>query len=162
MTGFPSKIERFALVGWIAGIFFSSTSLAGRSSDEAFHSISRFFGYEPDPDAPDPDRIHFLAEKSVHIVLFSVLGILLWRRIPNRGQKVLTSLLSGTIIGAFSEFLQRFFPERDPAISDVLINIGGTAVGIAVCEIQKSKRDGPTVGDSGRSDGPEHSTTPIY
>ncbi len=42
-------------------------------------------------------------------------------------------LLCGAIVGSCSEYLQRFFPDRDPAIRDVLINIGGTALGLLIC-----------------------------
>jgi VanZ family protein len=74
-----------------------------------------------------------LADKSVHVSLFLVLALLLWRILPNAPWKIAAILVSGALVGSASEFLQRFFPGRDPAVRDVLINIGGTAIGAAVC-----------------------------
>jgi VanZ family protein len=42
-------------------------------------------------------------------------------------------LASGFTIGSISEFLQSFFPDRDPALRDVVINTTGTALGIVLC-----------------------------
>ena len=44
-------------------------------------------------------------------------------------------VLCGALVGLCSEFLQRFFPDRDPAIRDVIINICGTALGLAICAV---------------------------
>jgi len=38
--------------------------------------------------------------------------------------------------------LQRFFPGRDPALRDVLINVGGTALGVAA-SVLAAKRSRP-------------------
>jgi VanZ family protein len=62
-----------------------------------------------------------------------VLAVLLWQALRHSEKKIWFILLSGAAVGSCSEFLQRFFPGRDPAIRDVLINIGGTAIGIAFC-----------------------------
>jgi VanZ family protein len=73
-----------------------------------------------------------LADKGVHVSLFFVLALLLWRILPDVQWKIARILLFGAAVGSASEFLQSFFPGRDPALRDVLINIGGTAVGIGV------------------------------
>ncbi len=82
------------------------------------------------PNSSPYGVIHLLADKSVHVGLFCVLAILLWKALPNTARKPLIILAIGALVGSCSEFLQRFFPDRDPAIRDVLINIGGTALGI--------------------------------
>jgi VanZ family protein len=76
--------------------------------------------------------IHLLADKGFHVTLFSILAVLLWRAIPAGPRKIISILLVGGIVGSISEGLQSFFPGRDPAIRDVLINIAGTAFGIAL------------------------------
>lgn len=122
----------WALVGWIGVIFLSSTSLAGEKSERAFSYLSDIFLARLPTDTSAAGVVHLLADKSVHVGLFCVLGMLLWKTLPIARRKIAVVLLQGAIIGSCSEFLQRFFPGRDPAISDVLINIGGTAIGIAI------------------------------
>jgi VanZ family protein len=113
-------------------IFFSSTSVAGEKSERAFSYLSQMFLSRLQTDTSSERVVHLLADKSVHIGLFCVLGMLVWKTLPNARRKIAVVLLWGAIIGSCSEFLQRFFPGRDPAISDVLINVGGTAIGIAI------------------------------
>ena len=73
--------------------------------------------------------VHLLADKGFHVTLFLVLAVLLWKALPPGSWKVAGILILGAIMGSASEFLQSFFPGRDPAIRDVLINIAGTAIG---------------------------------
>jgi VanZ family protein len=122
----------WALVGWIGVIFLSSTSLAYEKSERAFKYLSEIFLAQLQTDTSSEGVVHLLADKSVHIGLFCVLGMLLWKTLPHVRRKIAVVLLQGAIVGSCSEFLQRFFPGRDPAISDLLINVGGTAIGIAV------------------------------
>lgn len=74
--------------------------------------------------------VHLLADKGVHVSLFFVLALLLWKTLPDAQWKIARILLLGAAVGSASEFLQSFFPGRDPALRDVLINLGGTAVGV--------------------------------
>jgi VanZ family protein len=75
---------------------------------------------------------HLLADKGFHVTLFLVLAVLLWKALSPGPWKVARILILGAILGSASEFLQSFFPGRDPAVRDVLINIAGTAFGIAL------------------------------
>ena len=120
---------------WTGLIFFSSTSAASEWCESAFRWIyAGLFGSRQDSgDTP----LHFLAEKSVHLTLFCVLGILLWRVYASlaRGRRFALVAFTGLVIGSLSEYLQSFFPGRDPSLRDVLINLTGTAIGagIALC-----------------------------
>ncbi len=122
-----------AVAAWLGVIAFSSTSMAGQGSQEAFVSLSSILFRYLHPSYTEYLIIHFLADKSVHVALFAVLGILLWQAIPSWRWKPVVILVAGGLIGSCSEFLQSFFPGRDPAIRDVLINIGGTALGLGIC-----------------------------
>jgi VanZ family protein len=122
-----------ALIVWIGVIFFSSTSLASQWCEEGFRFLSGIIFSHLHPDDSSYGLIHLLADKSVHVGLFLVLALLLWRILPNAPWKIAAILVFGALVGSASEFLQRFFPGRDPAVRDVLINIGGTAIGAAVC-----------------------------
>jgi VanZ family protein len=80
--------------------------------------------------------LHFWAEKSVHLVLFSILALLLWKSFANRRGKPAWILLAGTSAGCASEILQRFFPGRDPALRDVGFDIAGTIAGIIIASLR--------------------------
>src|ERR1017187_6797636 len=108
---------------WIVVILLSSTSAAAEHAGRIFDwSYRTLFG----PYSPS-DRSRtclFLAEKSVHLTLFFVLGLLLsrWPMAPQRRFSG-AALAAGLIVGSSSEFLQNFFPGRDPALRDVVINV---------------------------------------
>ncbi len=125
----------WAVVAWIGVIFFSSTSLASKWAEGLFNFISSEFLSGLHPDSPSFGIVHLLADKGFHVSLFCVLAILLWLAVMHGGRKWLLILLAGASVGACSELLQRFFPDRDPAVRDVLINIGGTALGLIVCKL---------------------------
>jgi VanZ family protein len=122
-----------ALIAWIGVIFFSSTSLAAEWCEEGFHFLSAIILGHSLSSNSSYRLIHLLADKSVHVALFFVLALLLWRILPNAPWKIAAILFCGALVGSASEFLQRFFPGRDPAVRDVLINICGTGIGAAVC-----------------------------
>jgi VanZ family protein len=120
-----------AVIAWVGVIFFSSTSLASQWCEQAFHFLSAMIFGHLGADS-SYGLIHLLADKGVHVSLFFVLALLLWRILPDVQWKIAGILLLGAVVGSASEFLQRFFPGRDPALRDVLINLAGTAVGVAV------------------------------
>ena len=125
----------WVLIAWIGVIFSSSTSLAGKTSEQLFSYLSELLFPELHTETSSYATLHFVADKGVHVFLFCVLGILLWKELSKMGvgRKIATALLLGAIVGSCSEILQRFFPGRDPAITDVLINVGATAIGLAGC-----------------------------
>jgi VanZ family protein len=120
-----------ATVAWIAVIFFSSTNLAEQWSEQAFRYLS---GQILPAMNPGPLGImHLVADKGLHVTMFCVLAVLLYLAVPAMRQKTVLILLAGFLVGSASEFLQRFFPGRDPALRDVLINTAGTALGLSFC-----------------------------
>lgn len=137
MNNLPTSIWRSALAAWVLLIFFSSTSLASQWCESGFSYVSSVLFRHLHPHSSSYDLFHLLADKGLHVTLFCVLGILLWNAFPNLQHRATTVLVCGAIVGSCSEFLQRFFPGRDPAIRDVLINIGGTALGLALCALRR-------------------------
>jgi len=134
-----------AVFVWIGVIFFSSTSWAGEWCEEAYSYLSaHFFG---DSGEQIYARVtHLLAEKGVHVTLFATLAILLWGALGDRRRKVLRIIGIGLIVGSMSEFLQRFFPNRDPAIRDVAINVCGATLGALLCMLFSRRRDASRTG----------------
>lgn len=136
---------KVAVAGWIAVVFFSSTTLAAQWSESAFRFVCSLFLPHMLPHHSAYGRLHFIAEKGVHVTLFLVLATLLWQAFPNRSQKVIAILVTGIVVGCIAEFLQFFFPGRDPAVRDVLIDLGGTTIGVllnvALSKKQSSRED---------------------
>ena len=121
--------SRVTIAAWVVVILFSSTSLAGRLSDHAFISVATVF---PDPLQHNHSAVsdlYVIAEKSFHLLLFSTLGFLLWKVISDLSRKFTLILFVGLVIGSLSEAVQLFFPDRDPTLRDVLIDVVGTAMG---------------------------------
>ncbi|MBV8897069.1 MAG: VanZ family protein [Acidobacteriaceae bacterium] len=127
-----TSLWRSFVIAWILVIFFSSTSLASQWCESGFAYVSAVLFRRLHPHSSSYDLVHLLADKGLHVTMFCVLAILLWHAFPTIQHKVPTILVCGAIVGSCSEFLQRFFPGRDPAIRDVLINIAGTALGIGL------------------------------
>lgn len=129
-TGYAVNTLVCALAGCIALILFSSTSVAGRWSDQGFDDIYVFVLIGLAPHAPPYALMHMTAEKGLHCILFGTLGMLLWRIVPNRAGKIWLILASGAVVGMGSEVLQMYFPHRDPMVKDVILNVAAAAMGM--------------------------------
>jgi VanZ family protein len=123
---------RWALMGWIGVIFLSSTTIAGQWADRSFdYLLTLIFQNSALPELWY-DAIYMLAEKSLHVVLFMSLAVLLWKAVPGHSWKAPIILVGGAVIGSSSELIQCFFRGRDPGLGDVAINVGGTVLGLIV------------------------------
>jgi len=130
-----------AVVGWIGVIFFSSTSTASRWCEAAFSYLSWMFISGLPRNSSRYGLIHLAADKGLHLTLFVVLAALLFQAMANPHHKIVRILLFGLVVGCCSEFLQSFFPDRYPAILDVLINLAGTAFGVLVSRVLWKRRN---------------------
>ena len=122
----------WASIAWVGVIFFSSTSLALHLCESAFEQVTTILFGGQVARQPSYGAWHLIADKGLHVTLFLILGLLLWRAIPDVRWKAGWVLALGLVVGSCSEFLQSFFPDRDPALRDVLINVCGTALGVGV------------------------------
>lgn len=118
---------------WLGAVIFSSTSVAGKWADDAFLGLwrtilSSLYGNDP----YEQHRLHFLAEKSIHFLMFSILAVILWSALDRAKWKGVQVLLIGVSIGICTEILQSFFPGRDPSLRDALINMAGTTAGVSL------------------------------
>jgi VanZ family protein len=129
-----------AVVGWIGVIFFSSTSAASRWCESAFASLSEFLLSGIPRDSTSLGVIHLIADKGLHVTLFAVLALLLFRALVNPQGKTVRILSFGLLVGCCSEYLQSLFPDRDPAFRDVVINVAGTGLGIVISRILWTRR----------------------
>ena len=85
-----------AVLGWTALILFSSTSLAGHWSEQAYTVLSSwlFGGWTSIPGPEHP--LHLIADKGVHVTLFAVFALLLWKALPDLPRKFGAVFLAGT------------------------------------------------------------------
>lgn len=83
-------------------------------------------------------RVTFLAEKGVHMALFTTMGFVLWSMFPARQRSVMIVLAVGAVIGVCSEILQ-IFTGRDPSIRDAVLNACGVAMGMAIARMSGSE-----------------------
>jgi VanZ family protein len=120
------------VVAWIGVIFFSSTSAASLWCESAFSYLSGIFISDVSRDSKSFGAIHLAADKGLHLTLFAVLALLLYQAMANPRYKVARILSFGLLVGCCSEYLQSFFPDRDPAIRDVFINLAGAALGVLI------------------------------
>lgn len=121
-----------AVTVWMAMIGFSSTSLAGSWSERAFHAVSILLFQRGQPAPGTNHLLHFIAEKSVHVCLFAIFAALLWNALPQSLRRLESVVLAGAGLGCGSEFLQRFFPGRDPAWRDVCLNATAATLGAVI------------------------------
>ena len=127
-----------AVAAWIGVVLFSSSSMAGRWCDRTFDTVylhvvyRNVLGYRGWLRSFHP-ILHLLAEKSIHFGLFFIFATLFWKASENTPRKAPLILVSGLVLGALAEFLQRFAPGRDPAGRDIVIDFVGAAMGVASC-----------------------------
>jgi VanZ family protein len=106
---------------WLAFVIASQTSAAGRLADAAFVLLFGAAG-------PEGGHLHFLLQKSYHVLLFFLYGWLL--SLPAAGRRQVSCLLWVLAVAAGAETLQLWAPGRSPLLSDALLNLtaGATAV----------------------------------
>lgn len=84
--------------------------------------------------------IHTALRKLGHLVAYAVLAALLWRAL--RGQAafllkgwapIILAFVLAVTYATLDEFHQSFVPSRTPTARDVVIDIGGAVIGLAIC-----------------------------
>lgn len=113
-------------MAWIGVILFSSTNLAQIWAEQAYQIVTGQ-GAARHPEHGTP---YLLADKGFHVSLFCIFALLLSRTIRTFAGRPWKVVLAGAVLGSCSEYLQSFFPGRDPAVRDVFINIAGTTLGV--------------------------------
>lgn len=89
---------------WTDTLFVHFT--AEEYSEEGFNYASGLFLRQLGLDCSSHGIIHLLADKRVHVGLFCLLAMLLWKAFPKTARKILFILLLGAAAGSFSEILR--------------------------------------------------------
>jgi VanZ family protein len=136
---------------WMAIIFKASTDAfsAEHTGSILLPFLLRLF---PHLSFQAIDWIHLCIRKAAHLAEYSILGILLWRAIPEHKTRpevadwwrAGVALLVATFYAATDEFHQSFVPSRGSSLHDVLIDACGAAIAVlCVClaNRQRSRRN---------------------
>jgi VanZ family protein len=126
-------------------IFVGSTNLL--STEQTSRFVVPFLQWlKPDISAEALAQIHFVVRKLGHIFEYAILAMLLWRAVRG-GTNLRMSMsfvfaavwLVCAIFATSDEFHQSFVSSRTAASSDVLIDVCGATVGLAICLIISRK-----------------------
>ena len=135
------RFRLYSVLFWLLVIGFSSTTFAGHWADSVFDQITNnSFIHLRHVDPYRRYLVHFMAEKNVHLTMFTVFAILLYQLLGDTKSKTAVVLTFGCCVGIFSEILQSFFPGRDPTVRDAAINLSGTCLGVLICLIANRLR----------------------
>ena len=131
---------------WLGLIFLGSTDVL--SAEHTSRIIAPLLHWlKPDISAAAIAQIQFFVRKCAHVIEYAVLAMLLWRglrRGTNLQLKAILRLRSGqalfitvwlaaAIFAMTDEFHQSFVPSRTASPGDVMIDISGALIGLAIC-----------------------------
>jgi len=92
------------------------------------------------------DMIHTVIRKLGHVTEYAILAILLWRALGDskafkRRIWILFALVwcACAMFAASDEFHQSFMPSRMPSVDDVMIDVCGALLGLAICWLFASR-----------------------
>jgi len=127
------------LLIWLCVIFVGSTDLM--SAEQTSRFLVPFLRWlKPDISTGALAQVHFFVRKLGHISEYAILAILLWRALRSgMNLRIKMSLLfvavwlACGIFAAGDEFHQSFVPSRTASLLDVMIDLSGAFIGLAIC-----------------------------
>ena len=130
---------RLPLLIWLCVIFVGSTDLM--SAEQTSRFLVPFLRWlKPDISTGALAQVHFFVRKLGHISEYAILAILLWRALRSgTNLRIKMSLLfvavwlACGIFAAGDEFHQSFVPSRTASLLDVMIDLSGAFIGLAIC-----------------------------
>jgi len=127
------------LLIWLCVIFVGSTDLM--SAEQTSRFLVPFLRWlKPDISTGALAQVHFFVRKLGHISEYAILAILLWRALRSgtnlrikRSLLFVAVWLACGIFAAGDEFHQSFVPSRTASLLDVMIDLSGAFIGLAIC-----------------------------
>jgi VanZ family protein len=129
---------------WMGLILFASTDVGSEGiSYGLLKPVLRWF--DPHISEPSIYEINIFLRKTMHVIQFAILAILVWRarnsmgrppRLGNLGGIVFT-LFIAAIFAAGSEWVQHFMKFRGSCVSDVWLDMGGASLGLLLLFLYK-------------------------
>ena len=132
---------------WMGVIFWGSTNaLANRRTGRWIGPILRWL--KPDISDAAIYRVHYAIRKSGHTFEFAILAFLCWRAFTgcgwltrNHRTKFCAVILFCFLYATSDEYHQAFYPSREAAFHDVLIDTAGALLGLSlVLGVQRRRR----------------------
>lgn len=133
-----------AVLLWMAGIFWFSSQTAGESSALSGGLIERvarvitpgFADLSAEEQAAVVDGWQTVVRKAGHMAEFALLGLLVWNalgfHLSGGWRRAGATAGIGLLYAVSDEVHQIFVPGRGPGAVDVLIDLAGVCVGIAL------------------------------
>ena len=135
-----SRIVRWIpVLFWMVVIFGASTdALSAAHTSRVIEPI--LIWLFPHISAQALDIVHLCIRKGAHLTEYGILGVLLWRAIPEHKSnpevadwwRAGVALLVATAYGATDEYHQSFVPSRGPSVHDVMIDSCGAAIALTI------------------------------
>lgn len=131
---YNKRIFKFLAVGvWMVCIYVFSGSLGAKSGSLSGDTIASVKPYLP---SLSEQFVTIFVRKAAHIFMYSVLGLLLANLLSDfklrRKAVVGFSLLVAAVYASFDEVNQYFVGGRTSSPRDVVIDVIGAAIGIAI------------------------------
>ena len=133
----PALVTRWMPpIAWMLIIFAASTDLgSGEHTSRFLVPLLRWF--VPDVSMATLLSAQFFVRKAAHVTEYAILGALLWRALVNRSGRprwhyAAVALAIAACYAAFDEYHQTFVATRTGTPRDVLIDICGAIIGLAV------------------------------
>ncbi|HLW34568.1 MAG TPA: VanZ family protein [Chthoniobacterales bacterium] len=128
---------------WMTLIFIGSTDVL--SAEHTSRFLVPFLRWlDPQISWAALNSIQMMIRKLGHLTEYAILTILLWRALVDLSWKSSTSLtislLACAIFAASDEFHQSFIPSRTSSVHDVMIDICGAVIGLAICIALASRK----------------------
>lgn len=115
---FKNKLFKY----WLPPVIWGALIFSGSTLKSA--SVSQVY------------TVDFIAHKTVHILEYAILGILIYRAIKieniNKKEAILYAIVITMFYGLTDEFHQSFTPTRTPRLRDVIIDTIGASGGIFI------------------------------
>ncbi len=137
MKDFSLFLRRWLPVAaWFVVVLAASTGIASSGATGALlDALREWFGWSR--GGASATEANFFVRKAAHFLQFFVFALLFWRglRLPpalvERAGVCAAVVLGGSLGGAFlSEYVQMFFPNRNPALADVALDMAGAVCGV--------------------------------
>ena len=144
----PSRFVKYWMPAflWMALIFLGSTDVL--SAEHTSRFLVPFLRWlDPQITWATLNLAQTIIRKLGHLAEYALLAALLWRALRNgtdwkskRWILFAVVWISCAIFAASDEFHQSFVPSRTPSLHDVMIDIGGALIGLAICVALASRK----------------------
>lgn len=134
------------LLCWLLVIFGASAdSKSEQHSSRLIEPFLRWF--MPDISAQGVERARWAARKGAHLTEYAILAVLWWNVLrPRRptfewsSRVAIWAFVLCVVYAASDEYHQCFVKDRGPAVTDVLIDATGAALGLSIVRLLLSRR----------------------